>query len=265
MRTLSLATVSLVSLLASLVGPGCATEDCEDGEMCHADETSLFEQAYEEGQEEGKADGTDCSGVRVPDRSGFQKRIALTFDDGPNPATTPRVIEILERHGAPATFFINGSRLAAPGAKELAQRIADHPDFLLANHSQNHLDLAAQTPAKVAQDIDRTDAAIRATGEVPRYFRFPYGSSSCSTMQQVRERGLIATGWHIDSADWCFAAGKGVCPKETFRYVPDEMRHDMAAYVMSQLRTTSGGIVLFHDVHAATADALEGSRRRDAR
>jgi peptidoglycan/xylan/chitin deacetylase (PgdA/CDA1 family) len=44
-----------------------------------------FESAYEEREEPGKDDGTDCSGVRVPDRNGFNKRIALTFDDGPNP------------------------------------------------------------------------------------------------------------------------------------------------------------------------------------
>ena len=55
-----------------------------------SDDTELFEQAYEEAQRQGKEDGTDCSGVRVPDRTGFNKRIALTFDDGPNPATTPR-------------------------------------------------------------------------------------------------------------------------------------------------------------------------------
>ncbi|MBA3540395.1 MAG: hypothetical protein H0T79_12345 [Deltaproteobacteria bacterium] len=62
---------------------------------------------------------------------------------------------------------------------------------------------------------------------------------------------------HIDSADWCYAAGNGTCKKSTFKYVPDEMRGDMAAYVMQQVRATNGGIVLFHDIHQSTADHLD--------
>ena len=76
--------------LASCVLAFIATACLADEEVDHADEdAALYEQAYEDGQAEGKTDGTDCSGVRVPDRNGFAKRIALTFDDGPNPATTP--------------------------------------------------------------------------------------------------------------------------------------------------------------------------------
>jgi peptidoglycan/xylan/chitin deacetylase (PgdA/CDA1 family) len=103
---------SLACLLA-VVTTACLDEDVDD----HLDEDSaLYEQAHEEGLAQGKTDGTDCSGVRVPDRSGFAKRIALTFDDGPNPATTPKVIEVLKRHHAPAAFFNNGSRYGAAGA-----------------------------------------------------------------------------------------------------------------------------------------------------
>jgi peptidoglycan/xylan/chitin deacetylase (PgdA/CDA1 family) len=229
----------------------CDHEGCED-------ETALFEEAYEEGQKESKDDGTDCSGVRVPDRSGFAKRVALTFDDGPNPATTPKVIEVLKRHRAPATFFTNGSRYGTPGAKELAAQIAADPDFILANHSHSHINLAQQTAAKVASEIDRTDALIREAGETPRYFRFPFGSATCNAKSQAQQRGYIVAGWHVDSADWCYAAGGGVCKKSTFKFVPDEMRGDMRAYVMQQVRANNGGIVLFHDIHQSTADALDG-------
>lgn len=250
-------SILLVALSSLLFGASCMDEECDEDGHCE-DETALYEAAYDEGQEPGKADGTDCSGVRVPDRTGFNKRVVLTFDDGPNPATTPQVMEILRRHSAPATFFINGSRLSKPGAKEIAAEIAADPSFILANHSQSHSNLAQQTAAKVADEIDRTDAGIRAAGEIPRYFRFPFGSSTCGTMQQVRSRGYISTGWHIDSADWCFAAGGGVCPKSTFRYVPDDMRDSMTRYVMSQVRSTNGGIILFHDIHPSTANELDG-------
>lgn len=254
MRPTSALLMTLVSVLSAAA---CTDEECTT-EDCHLEEEAdLFEQAYEEGQEPGKEDGTDCSGVRVPDRTGFNKRIALTFDDGPNPATTPRVLEVLAAHNAPATFFINGSRLGAPGAKEIAASIAANPMHILANHSQRHKNLAQESAATVTSEIMSTDAGIRAAGETPRYFRFPFGSSTCATMQQVKSRGYISTGWHIDSADWCFAAGGGVCKKTTFKYVPDDMRNDMGAYVMSQVRATNGGVVLFHDIHPSTANALD--------
>lgn len=247
-------TAALVSVVLGF--GACVDDECHDEDTC-TDDSALFEQAYDESLQPGKEDGTDCSGVRVPDRTGFNKRIALTFDDGPNPATTPKVIQVLKAHNAPATFFTNGSRYATPGAKEIAAQIAADPSFILANHSQGHLNLAQQSATKVASEIDRTDALIRAAGETPRYFRFPFGSSTCATMKQARDRGYIVTGWHVDSADWCYASGNGVCKASTFRYVPDSMRNDMKAYVMSQVRANNGGIVLFHDIHPSTADHLD--------
>ncbi len=243
------------ALFAALVSLAATTVSCVDDES--SEESTMFEAAYDEGQEPAKDDGTDCSGVRVPDRSGFGKRIALTFDDGPNPATTPKVIQVLKAHHAPATFFNNGSRYGTAGAKDLAAQIAADPDYILANHTQHHLNLAQESATKVASEIDGTDALIRAAGETPKYLRFPFGSSTCSTMKQARDRGYIVTGWHIDSADWCYAAGGGVCKKSTFKYVPDEMRNDMQGYVLSQVHSTNGGIILFHDIHQSTADHLD--------
>src|SRR5262245_12917138 len=96
-------SASVAALLAFISTAACVEDDsCSTEEECG--EHSLMNQAYEEGQQDGKADGTDCSGVRVPDRKGFNKHVALTFDDGPNPATTPAIIRILKAHHAPATF-----------------------------------------------------------------------------------------------------------------------------------------------------------------
>lgn len=245
-------TVVLLATATATWLSGCASEDD------HADETDLFEQAYEDARDEGKVDSASCSGVTVPDRNGFAKRIALTFDDGPNPDTTPQVIATLKKHRAPATFFTNGSRYSSQAAKDVAKRVADDPDYILANHSQHHINLAEQTAAKVATEIDGTDALIRETGEAPKYFRFPFGSANCTAKKQAQDRGYIVTGWHIDSADWCYAAGGGVCKKSTFKFVPDDMRDDMKKYVLSQVKSFNGGIVLFHDIHQSTASALDG-------
>ena len=249
---------ALLAAFVSLVSvTGCVDDTCDSEESC-TDESGLFEQAYDEGLQPGKEDGTDCSGVRVPDRTGFNKRVALTFDDGPNPATTPKVIQVLKKHHAPATFFTNGSRYAAAGAKALAAQIAADPDFILANHTQNHLNLAQQSADKVASEIDRTDALIRAAGETPKFLRFPFGSSTCASMKQAKDRGYFVTGWHIDSADWCYAAtGGATCKKATFKYVPDELRNDMKGYIVSQVKANNGGIMLMHDIHQSTADHLD--------
>jgi len=247
-RILALALLGCLPACAAVVDAGDPGED---------DPTSLFEQAYEQQGDASFDNG--CSGVRVPDRSGFAKRVALTFDDGPNPATTPSVIETLHRHHAPATFFINGARLAVAGAPALAQQIAADPDFILGNHSQNHKNLATVSADVFASEVDRTTELISAAGEIPKYFRFPFGSATCGYAAAIRQRRYIVTGWHIDSADWCFASTGGArCPSSTFRYVDDRYREDMKGFIMSQLRSNNGGIILMHDIHASTAAALDG-------
>jgi peptidoglycan-N-acetylglucosamine deacetylase len=275
---------NLAFSLATLFVSACAMEVGEPEEFHEGheeDEAELLSAAYEELQDDTilldhpealedilVGDGElsagittieagGCSGVVPPDSSGFAKHIALTFDDGPNPLTTPKVIAILKKHNVPATFFTNGSRYSSTAAKNLAKQIAADPLFMLANHSQNHLNLAQQSAATVSSEINRTTTLIKAAGETPKYFRFPYGSSTCATAATARAKGYKIVGWHIDSADWCYASGGGVCKKSTFAYVPDSMRSNMLAYIKSQARAKNGGIILMHDIHANTANNLD--------
>ncbi|CAN5883267.1 hypothetical protein BH11MYX2_BH11MYX2_12320 [soil metagenome] len=258
--------LSLIALGSfALLGTASCADDSgdlhcdEDGDNC-TDDSSGMEAAYEENQQpwDEKTDGPDCSGVRMPDRTGFNKRIALTFDDGPNPATTPKVIEVLHAHHAPATFFQNGYRINNAASRALSAQIAADPDFMLANHSQNHLDLARQSIAKVTSEMTLTDTALKAAGEVPKYFRFPFGSSTCTTKKMAQDRGWTVVGWTIDSADWCFAGHAGdYCAPATFGEVPDNLRHDMLGYIESQVRAGNGGVILMHDIHASTANKLD--------
>ncbi|MBP9087269.1 MAG: polysaccharide deacetylase family protein [Kofleriaceae bacterium] len=245
---LMLAVPGLFALVAS-----CASETEDD----HPDETALFEEAYVHTSER-KADDTGCSGVRVPDQRNFSKRVVLTFDDGPNPETTPKVLATLRRHNAPATFFINGMRVSNDATRALAKEIAADPNMILANHSQRHTNLGKVSADTVKREFLGTDALIRDAGETPRFFRFPFGAANCAGAQVIRDHGQVTTGWHIDSADWCYAAGGGVCKPSTFKYVPDNMRNDMKAYIMSQVRASGGGILLMHDIHASSANALDG-------
>jgi peptidoglycan/xylan/chitin deacetylase (PgdA/CDA1 family) len=242
--------------LAATVLTACAFEHdhAHDPEAVSA----AFEHAWEERVDEGKSDIPGCSGVRVPDRGPLGMRVALTFDDGPSAATTPSVLATLRERAIPATFFINGVRVVDDETRAIVEEIVEDPLFELGNHSWSHPDLTTLDPASVASQIDRTTTVIEAAGGEPRYFRFPFGSSSCVTAGAARERGYRITGWHIDSADWCFSTNGGVCPERVFQYVPDAYREDMKAFVLEQAERNGGGILLFHDIHRHTALSLEG-------
>jgi len=223
-----------------------------------ADELAGWDAAAQE-RAEGKADTARCSGTVPPDRRGFGKRIALTFDDGPDLAKTPQVLEVLAAHGAQATFFVNGSKVRGDEHRALLQQVA-LAGHLVGNHSQNHADLSQASNEKLRSEVSQTHDALVSAGVTPQFFRFPFGAANCGAAAYVRERGYRVTGWHIDSADWCYAAargGVGHCDPATFRWVPDQYRDDIAAYVVSQARATGGGVLLFHDVHAYTVNVLD--------
>ena len=195
-----------------------------------------------------------CEAAWVPDRL-FTGEVALTFDDGPNAATTPSVLATLRAHHAPATFFINGRLVSAPAEQAIVDEIVADPSFILANHTWSHASMDTLSLAEAAAEVDRVEAILRARGETRYYFRFPFARSTCDTMQIVRDRGLIPVGFNVDSADWCYASGAGVCEWED---VPERFRaHGMIAFVLHQLSLTGGGVLLLHDYHAYTAANLD--------
>lgn len=245
----------LFVLSAPLLG-ACSATDTGTVDEHDPGASAAWERAYEE-VEMGKADGSGCSGVAVPDTNGFQKRVALTFDDGPNPETTPQILDILARHGIRATFFINGSKVSSPAAWDLLARIRAE-GHILANHSQTHMDFQdMSSAAQMDEAVRLTHEIVQSAGETPEYFRFPYGSATCGAINIVEGYGLRVTGWHVDSADWCFRVNDGYCSPGDFRHVPSSFRHDFIGYTMSQIRAHNGGIVLFHDIHQFTANNVE--------
>ncbi len=212
---------------------------------------------------EGKADGATCSGVRPPDSSGFDGRIAITFDDGPDLDRTPRILEVLAAHHATATFFINGKNVRTDAHWALLRQMRDG-GHILGNHSQNHKNSRNLDADAWRLEVQGTHEILATVlGEVdlqPTFFRFPFGSANCTTYGVVTDLGYHVTGWHIDSADWCFnssTGGYGHCDERTFRYVPDSYRDDFAGFVLYQAEANQGGILLFHDVKSYTVEHLD--------
>jgi len=173
----------------------------------------------------------------VVSRADTERRaVALTFDDGPNPETTPRVLALLAQAGAKATFFVLGAK--AEQYPDVLRAVAD-AGHSIAVHGYEHNRLYAfLTPAAVARDIARAVAVVeRVTGVKPRWFRPPVGQVSPRTAAGAKRVGLPIVAWSVRALDGIRSAD------------PERV----AARVARGL--APGAIVLLHD--AAERDDFE--------
>jgi peptidoglycan/xylan/chitin deacetylase (PgdA/CDA1 family) len=161
--------------------------------------------------------------------------VALTFDDGPDPALTPKVLDVLKQHGVKATFCVIGSR--ARDYPDLIKRIAAE-GHTLCNHSWQHLlDLGKRDYSYQSWDLSGTNDAIHAA--VPdaqiRYFRAPGGNFTPQMVDLAQKLGMVSLNWDVDPRDWdakSFGTGEA-----------------MVRHIVSVVQRSSrpGSIVLSHD------------------
>ena len=131
---------------------------------------------------------------------GRATHVALTFDDGPDPTSTPRFLDTLDRHGVRATFFVLGSMLAK--APELGRELvaAGHE---IAVHGWSHRCLLARSGRAVRTELARAIGQIEdATGCRPNYFRPPYGLLTTPALVAARRLGLAPVLWTCSGRDW---------------------------------------------------------------
>lgn len=165
-----------------------------------------------------------------------QPYIALTFDDGPHPQNTPRLLDILRRYNVKATFYVVGTNAAR--YPNLIRRIVAE-GHEIGNHTWSHPKLTGLSDAAVREQLNKTrNAIVAACGIAPKTLRPPYGSLSQRQRQWIRsEYGYPTILWSVDPLDWKRPGSSVV----TSRIVQG---------------TTRGGIVLAHDIHAGTIDAM---------
>ncbi len=115
--------------------------------------------------------------------------LALTFDDGPNPAWTPRVLEILAGHEVQATFFMVGSRAQKEPTLVRQMIAAGH---LIGNHSWDHPNLALASADCIKEELSRTSQMLeQIIGAPVRYFRPPFGARRPEVLRVARRLGMV--------------------------------------------------------------------------
>jgi peptidoglycan/xylan/chitin deacetylase (PgdA/CDA1 family) len=139
------------------------------------------------------------------------EEIALTFDDGPNPAWTPRLLELLSKHEVKATFFLIGKYAAEETA--LTRAIAEG-GHAIGNHSWSHPDLSRMWPGKVREELRRTkDRLEEITGKAVRLFRPPYGARRPDVLKTARAMGMEPVLWNAMTNDWALHAAETIASR----------------------------------------------------
>lgn len=162
--------------------------------------------------------------------------IAMTFDDGPSAALTPKLLDLLAAHHIKATFFVIG------------ENVAQHPEIVaraaregheIANHSWSHPNFGKMSDESVRRQLQQTDDAIKnATGKRPTLVRPPYGSITTREKRWIHDEfGYDIILWDVDPYDWK-------------RPGPAVVR----ARILKETRP--GSIVLSHDIHPGTIEAM---------
>jgi peptidoglycan/xylan/chitin deacetylase (PgdA/CDA1 family) len=192
------------------------------------------------------ADFAGSAGISFSRVAVADKFIAMTFDDGPHPQNTPRLLDMLRARNIKATFYVVG-RNAELYPQILRRTVAEGHE--IGNHSFTHRLFTKLSDSEIRDELSRTrDAIGRAAGVQPRTLRPPYGGMLQRQREWVHaEFGYPTILWSVDPLDWKRPGANAVC-----------------ARILSG--TTAGSIVLAHDLHAQSVDAmpatLDGLLRR---
>jgi len=163
-----------------------------------------------------------------------QKRIALTFDDGPDDLT-PKYLELLDDLGVPATFFAAGE-LAAPRPDLVREYI--RRGHQLANHGFDHQSFPSLSRRDLLDQVRRTDAAIGGQVTGRPWVRPPHGALDTASLLTLRAAGYVVALWSIDSRDY------------------GEKDPAKLAETCSPANVSGGDVLLFHEGQQWTLDAL---------
>lgn len=173
--------------------------------------------------------------VEQTETNPYGKYVALTFDDGPHPNVTPEILQTLKEHDIKATFFMLGSQVEK--YPDTAAQVA-REGHEIGNHTYHHPNLRKQPYAEMMEEVRKTNEKIeQATGVTPELFRPPYGIYTNEVLDYAGASGYSMVLWSVDSLDW-------------------KSRNAEAIHKVVTQQIANESIVLLHDIHATTAEAL---------
>lgn len=136
-------------------------------------------------------------GDRIDPYKELNKKAALTFDDGPDPDYTPKLLDGLKKRNVKATFFLLGKQIEK--YPEIVKRMHEE-GHMIGTHSYEHVDLSKLSDKKAMEQVNKTNGLIYdITGEYPRYIRPPFGCWKCNL---DCDTNMLEVLWDIDPLDW---------------------------------------------------------------
>jgi len=187
-------------------------------------------------------------------RTNSSNKLAITFDDGPNPAITPKLLELLDRHKARATFFLIG-RFVRQCPEIVRETLAR--GHAIANHTETHPNLFWLSPGQIRGEVRCCNDAIGAVlGAAPKWFRPPFGMRNPWLAGALHEAGLRAAMWTLIPGDWLDKPSEWLIR----RMKPIERRtRSKSRRGFEDGAKSSGEIICLHD---GTHRGLNGDRMR---
>ena len=175
--------------------------------------------------------GDDLAAYQSFEAKKHVKMVALTFDDGPDPKTTPQALDILKKYGAKATFFMVGQNIA--GNEAIVKRVHNE-GHQIGIHTWDH-PVLTKLPLESAQKeiLDTQTAINNVIGIKPTITRPPYGAINATIQNSVDQSFIM---WNVDSLDW--------------------KTRNTKAIMQEIAKTQPGSIILMHDIHQTSIDAL---------
>lgn len=182
------------------------------------------------GAGKGKA-GADRKAGKVEEKGPQEKLLALTFDDGPHPVYTKKLLDGLRERGIKASFFLVGENIE--GNEELIKQMSED-GHLIGTHCYSHVDLTKKATKAACDDILKTNESIRTiTGSTPEYIRPPFGIWNDDLEECLR---MTPVFWDIDTLDW-----KSQNSQKVVRHIVKNVgKHE---------------VILLHDVFGTSVDA----------
>jgi peptidoglycan/xylan/chitin deacetylase (PgdA/CDA1 family) len=133
-------------------------------------------------------------------RTSSPRKLGITFDDGPNPAITPKLLDLLDRYKAPATFFLIGRYIRE--CPELVSEISAR-GHLIGNHTESHPNLFWKRAAEIRVELRLTYSALKnILGAPPKWFRPPFGFRNPWLAAEARELNMRVVMWTLLPGDW---------------------------------------------------------------